>query len=324
MALPTAPLGQLPSMNMPYSIPRYEQPASIWEKALASFLVNAAGGAATQGVENVMARDYAGDFGEKPASGFSKLLGPKVGAQDARMRKGQQFQQSMQQSEFEAAQKLAAEKQQHDYDMERLQGLNQGVARQEGFQNASDMEYLKSLNEGEALRRQIEGQLGLAERKQTLENQSPLTQAQTGYYQGQGEKAQAEAAFNRSLMGGQTPGMSTTEGTVSNGPSPEDIAAARALAERNKTGVAAPQEAVSLEQQIQKWLAEGKTPEDIKLLLNPGPNTTRQNKVQDRLLLQDANAAAVQQQQQQTVQEIMRAAGLLSQPNTRRDLSSIF
>jgi len=313
-------------MNMPYSIPRYEQPASIWEKALASFLVNAAGGAATQGVENVMARDYAGDFGEKPASGFSKLLGPKVGAQDARMRKGQQFQETMQQSEFEAAQKLAAEKQQHDYDMERLQGLNRGVERQEGFQNANDMEYLKSLNEGENLRRQIEGQLGLAERKQTLENQSPLTQAQTGYYSGLGEKARTEADFNRSLTGGQVPGTTApaSTGAAPNGPSPEDVAAARALAERNKAGVAAPQEALSLEQQIQKWLSEGKTPEDIKLLLNPGPNTIRQNKVQDRLLLRDANAAAQAQQQQQTVQEIMRAAGLLSQPNTRRDLTSVY
>lgn len=322
MALPTAPLGQLPSMNMPYSIPRYEQPASIWEKALASFLVNAAGGAASQGVENVMARDYAGDFGEKPATGFSKLLGPKVGAQDARLRKGQQFEQSMQASSQEAARKLAETNQQHDYDMERLRELNSGVARQEGFTNASDMEYLKTLNEGDQLRRQIEGQLGLAKEKQNLENTSPLNVAQTSYYQGQGAKAQSEADFNRSLTIPQI--ASGTTPPASGGPSPEDIAAAQALAARGKAGVAAPQEALSLEQQIQKWLSEGKNPEDIKLLLNPGPNTTKQNKVQDQLILQDANTAASAQQQAQTIQEIMRAAGLLSQPNTRRDLNSVY
>jgi DNA-binding CsgD family transcriptional regulator len=210
--------------------------------------------------------------------------------------------------------------------MERLQGLNRGIERQDTFQNANDMEYLKSLNEGEQLRRQIEGQLGLAKEKQTLENESPLATAQTGYYQGLGEKARTEADFNRSLVGGQTPGTAAPAGAAPNGPSPEDIAAGRArlAAERSKAGVAAPQEALSLEQQIQKWLAEGKTPEDIKLLLNPGPNTSRQNRVQDRLILQDANAAATQQQQQQTIQEIMRAAGLLSQPNTRRDLSSVY
>lgn len=322
MALPTAPLGQLPSMNMPYSIPRYEQPASIWEKALASFLVNAAGGAASQGVENVMARDYAGDFGEKPATGFSKLLGPKVGAQDARIRKGQQFQQSMQKSEFEAAQKLAAEKQQHDYDMERLRNLNAGVERQDEFVNKNDLSYLDQLNENERLRRQIEGNLNLATTRQNLDDNSPRTQAEIAELNARAAKSNADAAVTTSFNTPQVSSGVNPVGTGQAGPSPEDIAAARALAERNKAGAAAPQEALSFEQQIQKWLSEGKSPEDIKLLLSN--MTTARNKVQDQQLLKEANAATQAQQQQQTIQEIMRAAGFTARPQTRRDLSSIF
>lgn len=92
MALPTAPLGQLPNMSMPYSIPTYDKGPSIWEKALASFLVNAAGGAAQQGVDNVMSRDYAGEFGETKAGGLSKLInGPQVRADDAKIRRQQAF-----------------------------------------------------------------------------------------------------------------------------------------------------------------------------------------------------------------------------------------
>lgn len=88
MALPTAQLGQLPSMNMPYSIPTVEKGPKIWERALAQFLVNAAGGLATQGAENVMSRDYASEFGEDPATGWGRLTqGPKVGAEAAEQRR---------------------------------------------------------------------------------------------------------------------------------------------------------------------------------------------------------------------------------------------
>lgn len=92
MALPTAPLGQLGNMSMPYSIPSYDKGPSIWEKALAAFLVNAAGGVASRGTENLMSRDYAKEFGEKPAGTWGRLVGgPAVGEADAKQRRQNVF-----------------------------------------------------------------------------------------------------------------------------------------------------------------------------------------------------------------------------------------
>lgn len=92
MPLPSAPLGQLPNMNMPFSIPTYEKGPSIWERALASFLVNAAGEAATAGVKNTFEGEHAQDFGEQ-GNGFSKLWkGAKVNDAEAKQRNEQKFQ----------------------------------------------------------------------------------------------------------------------------------------------------------------------------------------------------------------------------------------
>lgn len=73
MALPTAPLGQLGNMSMPYAIPTYEVRRGRDQvlTALAAGLAQQLGG---QLVENAMSRDFA----EKPAGFWSKLVaGPK-------------------------------------------------------------------------------------------------------------------------------------------------------------------------------------------------------------------------------------------------------
>ena len=92
MALPTAQLGQLGNMSMPYAIPTYEKGPNIFEKALATFLVNAAGGVAQQGAQNVMSRDYAKDVGQTPAGAWSKLVsGPQVTAEQAKQIRAEKF-----------------------------------------------------------------------------------------------------------------------------------------------------------------------------------------------------------------------------------------
>lgn len=81
MALPVAPLGSLPSMNLPYSRQIYEKD-SITNKAIAAFLANLAGNVGGQLGENVMQRDFGTESGGKDASIMSKFLsGPQVSRQ---------------------------------------------------------------------------------------------------------------------------------------------------------------------------------------------------------------------------------------------------
>lgn len=146
MALPAAPMGQLGNMSMPYSIPTYEKGPGVLEKALAAFLVNAAGNVASQGAQNVMSRDYAKDFGEDPAKGFGRLLGPKVGAEDAAMRRKQAYGTS----EREAGQTFIAD--QADLDRLNRQGevdakaANDRLARDDAMTADMDMQALRDLN----------------------------------------------------------------------------------------------------------------------------------------------------------------------------------
>lgn len=60
MALPVAPLGSLPSMNLGQSGPRIEDP--LWKKALANFLTNTATDVTTSGIkgafQNLTEQDY--------------------------------------------------------------------------------------------------------------------------------------------------------------------------------------------------------------------------------------------------------------------------
>ena len=92
MALPTAQLGQLGTMSMPYSIPTYEVGPSIWEKALGALLVNTATGAAQHGMDNVFAHDNAKEFGQAPASTWQRLLhGPTIDDRTATQRREQTF-----------------------------------------------------------------------------------------------------------------------------------------------------------------------------------------------------------------------------------------
>lgn len=80
MALPSAQLGQMPNMNIPYSVPYYQKEPKPWEKVLLSLVSSAGGAALNQGIQNSMARDFA-DLarGETPSSGFDAFLhGPRV------------------------------------------------------------------------------------------------------------------------------------------------------------------------------------------------------------------------------------------------------
>lgn len=77
MALPTAQLGSLPNMSMPYSVPTYSK-SSATQEAIAGFLAGLATNVGSNLGSNLMSRDYA----EQPAGFFSKLVaGPKENRQ---------------------------------------------------------------------------------------------------------------------------------------------------------------------------------------------------------------------------------------------------
>lgn len=90
MALPTAQLGSMASLNVPSYLPTQvvRKEPKLWQTALAQLLTQAAGTAVSKGVDNVMSRDYAEQFGETPASTGSRLFqGPQVGAREAEQRR---------------------------------------------------------------------------------------------------------------------------------------------------------------------------------------------------------------------------------------------
>jgi hypothetical protein len=103
MALPTAPLGSLPNLNLPTSRQQYQKPDSVLDKALAAFLVNVATQAGGQMGENVFAKDY----GSEPTSLWKKpFVGPQVGEREHLMGK----QEAAQTERFNTGEKNASDR----------------------------------------------------------------------------------------------------------------------------------------------------------------------------------------------------------------------
>lgn len=82
MALPTAPLGQLANLNMPYSIPRYEVRRGR-DQVLTALAATVAQALGQKVIENAMSRDYAETAGVGENAGFwSRLVqGPTMNRQ---------------------------------------------------------------------------------------------------------------------------------------------------------------------------------------------------------------------------------------------------
>ncbi len=208
MALPSAQLGQMSTLNAPSSVGLQvvRKEPKAWQTALMAILENAASSVASHGVQNYMSKDYATQNGQKDSSGFNKFWnGPQV---------------TQQQNEQLSAQKAAA---------------TQAGLDRELHQKALDQQYLNSLNsqELERQRNQQQGQyqtgsleqqaasLDAEKRHQaameylaqlTSDRQLPGQQAQVGDINSQialrtaeAQKAQlANQIMQKALGGGQT------------------------------------------------------------------------------------------------------------------------
>lgn len=132
MALPSAPLGSMPSLNVPSYIPTVVVPRErkMSEQLLGQVLASVLGSAATQGIGNMMSRDYADTGkGESQANTWDKLLhGPKVDRAEYGRRQGEA-----------ATEKTTAGKMAFELAMEELRGedekMNRNTALNEGKLN---------------------------------------------------------------------------------------------------------------------------------------------------------------------------------------------
>ena len=276
MALPTAPLGQLPSMNMPYAIPTYEKGPSIWEKALASFLVNAAGGAAQSGVQNLLTRDSAAEFGEKPATGLSRLLGPKVGPDEAKQRRQNVFSSNEAKAARSASEAEANKQRAFDADQLRLRldtaaaqaeadALNQRTREGDRTQASLDEQYLQDRNAQLRAGQQDDAAIELENLRALLRSKDPENVADTEYKRALARKAEAEA-------GAQEYFTDRFKGSANNIPGntpavPGVDPAVAAFGKTQATGVARPPDFVSTRDDIARFLAEGRSPQEIESIV---------------------------------------------------------
>lgn len=259
MALQTAPLGQLPSMNMPYSIPTYEKPPSIWEKALAAFLVNAAGTAAGQVGENITARDYAKDFGEEPAGFGSKIVGgPRVSARQADQRESQKFQKESQMRDIGAAANVAR--------FNATQAANRQAADIERDVTREGMAYDRQTAEGEQRLRLADAETAAkikaarlqAELEAILSARDPKNLAMADYYKANAEESRATAT-SRNILNNLYRGNPTGAAT---GASPRPVLSdADRRAMQTARGQAAPSQGLPTDVPLSEFLGQmGETP----------------------------------------------------------------
>lgn len=195
MALPTAPLGQLPSIQMPFSIPTYEKGPSILEKALGALLVNVASGVAQHGTENLMSRDYAGEFGETPTKGFGRLLGPKVGENEAKQRRQNIFVTGEAEKERDFNRDQAELKYLNEQGLADAAAANARLRQQDAIQGNLDERFLQDKNAGLRIGQEATAQQELARLRASLEASDPGRLAQAEADRARARQSNAEAGL---------------------------------------------------------------------------------------------------------------------------------
>lgn len=178
MGLPTAQLGQMPNMQMPYNIPvqLYTKEPKAWEKLLMNIAGNVASAGITKGVENYMQPDFA----PTPATGMDKFLhGPTI-SQSRAQELDRQFSDT-EKADAEARNqrlnRMVEMTGQNKAEADRLAGLTNmantqaGQLQMEGERNDMSAENLRS----EAAHRRLQDLVA----QRTANRQDKLTDAQT-------------------------------------------------------------------------------------------------------------------------------------------------
>lgn len=299
MALPSAQLGQLPSMQVPFYtpvVPVSKEPKA-WEKALLSILTNTAANVVSRGVENFMQPDYA----ETPRTGFSKFWsGPQEDRAQHAQGKKQEFDTMMEQFKLDNARTQQNSAQ--DYGL--MRDTNAFAERGlESIDQSNNAQALERLRQSGALA--VEGQRTqheqeLAKLRATLESQDPYRiagtknlEAQTGYHQAQADKDKLSNDMIRASLEQQA---------LKSGKPPVGPAPMSSLPGLPKPGAAPvqPPRATDPEQRTRDLLSRGLDPETIALMLQAERNMPSPQQ----------EATNAQMKQDDLVRSILDRAGL--------------
>lgn len=271
MALPTAPLGQLPNMNMPYARQTYEVGPKLWERALMQFLSGVATQAGQNAVNNAMSRDYA----DKPAGFFSKLgSGPVQNREQFERAQQQEFVRAQQERELGVKEKQYSRE---DELARWLQGRREGegaagrAASREEWQAKVDLAQRQAVADAQ-LRRELQAaentaRLGEIDRRGSIEGflrgvPQASTPEEAALRRAQAENIQSEMEQRRQIMsmyGGQ--GMQAQPAGVR--PTDADRQAARTL---GGTGQYGPADQQKYTQAVEEYKARGYSPKDADAL----------------------------------------------------------
>lgn len=142
MALPTAQLGSLSSINLPtYGQNPSYRPVSPWVQAFASILANAGSAAGDKLVSNELSGDNASEFGRKDATGWDRLLhGPAVDDRAAMQLRGQAGDREQLAAQDQFAQEREAQRQAAE--LERTKTTERGATERNRQTNATSAEDL--------------------------------------------------------------------------------------------------------------------------------------------------------------------------------------
>lgn len=312
MALPTAQLGSLGNMSMPYSIPTYEKGPGVLEKAIASFLVNAASGVAQRGAENVMSRDYAKEFGEDPAKGFGRLLGPKVGERDAQLRRQNTFNtnESQKDRDFRSSENVLNGMQQAGRDQvaaEERRGLQESE-----IDARTQSEGVRMMNELLQSSQNNDARMAL-EMEQNLGREAQIAseyKARAGLPSEQMSQLVLDRMRKQMGGGGGASGQ-TPDGAAAVNPNIAKFAQGGAATGASAAPAGPQGDFVSNQDDVAKLLAQGYTPEDIMRILTRQQDT---NDAAQKLPLPDINAQSTQPQLDPELLKTLQGLGLLAAP----------
>lgn len=209
MALPSAQLGALSSLNGPSYVPTVVVPKEpkYWEKILMQTLANAGSQVVSQGISNTMSKDYADTTaGEKPNTGFSKFWqGPKVGekehamrASDKRFAKETEFADSRLQKQLDAAAGMETKRQSFQREQSNADRMDANMRDMQRFiGDTTERERDRKFRSGESAAER-ESMKGLRE-SMTKENESRARMSE----QQAAQMAQQLALLQKTLAGQQ-------------------------------------------------------------------------------------------------------------------------
>lgn len=220
MALPTAQLGSMTTLNVPTGRGVVVKPTPLWQQALMQILAGTVGDIAKTGVSNVMSRDYATEAGQTPAGTWDRLLhGPQVSEADIRQMRTEKGAEGRLAKELTSREALARMSEEGANARQKSSQEFTGSENQKGREfTAGEGEKSREFSayESEAQREAaalLAGQSEAAAERRLREQiaaEAPTREALAGHYNAQTAQINQLLETMKQLTAGKTPGTPTT------------------------------------------------------------------------------------------------------------------